>query len=66
MARTPRYERAASPVSFRPRPANEDAINRIVALTGLTRSEVADEIITLGIPVFLRKKPELKEAVQAT
>jgi hypothetical protein len=65
MARKPKYERAASPVSFRPRPANEDAINRIAQLTGLTRSEIADEIITVGIPVFIRKQPKLKEAFQA-
>jgi hypothetical protein len=55
MARTPKYGIATNPLSMRPRPASERAILALVEKTGITRAEVADEALALGLPKLLRK-----------
>jgi hypothetical protein len=55
MARTPKYGIATKPLSLRPRPVNDEAIQELVKHTGVTRAEIADEALTLGLPKLLRK-----------
>jgi hypothetical protein len=55
MARTPKYGRPTNPFSFRPRPTNEAAIKALVEKTGVTRAEIADEALVIGLPELLRK-----------
>jgi hypothetical protein len=69
MARTPKYGIATKPLPFRPRPTSEAAIAAIVEKTGITRAEIADEAVAIGLPELLRKykvkQPKQGQEVQA-
>jgi hypothetical protein len=55
MARKPKYGIATKPLPFRPRPTSEVAIAAIAEKTGITRAEIADEAVALGLPELLRR-----------
>ena len=55
MARPPKYGVATKPLPFRPRPSSEEAINTLVKKTGITRAEIADEAVALGLPDLFKK-----------
>lgn len=55
MARRPKHGRVIKPVTFRPSPDNEEKLNNAVERTGRTVTEIADEVLAAGFPVWLRK-----------
>jgi hypothetical protein len=65
MARTPKYNEPTKPLSLRPRPSSADQLKAIVEATGRTRAEIADEVLALGFPVWLKRNPINKPKAQA-
>jgi hypothetical protein len=66
MARRPKYGRVIKPVTFRPSPENEEKLNSAIESTGRTLTEITDEVLTIGFPVWLRKNSPKKAATAPT
>ena len=62
MPRTPKWDEPAITLSARVRPDSAKKIDSIVYVTRRNKSEITDEIIALGLPLWLKRNPLPKEA----